>query len=176
MFTQARKYSVAETRFSFEKKEQAGELTLVFGEMVDESFHIPISELAGYSRLDIDLGKVTTLNSEGTRRLTKWLWDVHNQSADLKISMRNVSPVVTKQLLSLYGFVPDEIEIKSVLVPHYCETCDLEDRSCLVRAVDVENSPDPQKFLPPPVRCKTCQNNMEIDVDPVKYFALLTRD
>ena len=158
--------------FSYQASKQNDDLVFTLGEVIDESFDIPLNELASTSSLHVEMGRVSSLNSEGTRRLTKWLWDGHNLYPKLAISLSKVPPVVAKQLMAVRSFVPEKVTISSLLVPFYCEACDLEDRTTLVNADDVDDNVDLKKYSPEPPICKLCNKPMELDVIPEMYFAL----
>lgn len=162
-------------KFQYQITRQGRELQLSIDQNLDGPFEVALTEIAGAEALHIDLTRVNGINSEGTRQFTKWLWEAHVNDPALAIKLKNVPPVVARQLVAMKSYIDEAVETESVFVPYFCDGCDIEDRSTLVRASEVRAAPDLREFRPAPPVCKTCGKAMDMDIVPDKYFSLLLR-
>jgi hypothetical protein len=140
---------------------------------IESDFDIPLSVYAHANVLKIDMQKVDLIDSEGTRLLVKWFWEVEKVRPGLQVKMEKVGPVIVRQFSMVKDFLSPNVVVESIFVPLFCESCDLEDLSTLVSADEVRALGDIAQFMPKLVPCPKCNVPMELDCDPSKYFNVL---
>lgn len=162
------------SKFNYQLTRNGGQVRVAVLQPIDGPFEIPVPSVDGAETLSLDFAAVDGLNSEGTRQLTKWLWEVHVNTPAMSIRLERVTPAVARQLIAMKSYIDEAVETDSVYVPFFCDACDAEDRSTLVQAREVrEFEGDLRNFVPAAPKCPTCGKPMELDVVPDKYFSLL---
>jgi anti-anti-sigma regulatory factor len=157
------------------KHEADGELILEISGMIDENSTFADVSVPESMPLVLDLSGIERLNSMG---LMVWLEWMKTLGRKRMIKLRKCPPPVVDQISILRGFVPLGGVVESVQVPYVCGSCQNEELVLAVRGHDyVEETADRKEGLTVPVTkaCPKCQEEMEIDVVPAKYFAFLRK-
>jgi hypothetical protein len=134
---------------------------------------ISISALEKSEIIEIEFGDLDYINSSGIRNLTKWFRELESAYPSLSIRLEKVPPIVARALLYIEEVLPKKLQITSLYVPFFCDSCCKEDYSLLVTQAEVQDSFD--KVVSAVVLCQTCKSKMTMDVGPEKYLALLRR-
>lgn len=137
---------------------------------INEDFEFP-REMGTLKAIRMDLSKVSYINSEGTRRLNSWIWEMEKSLPALSIELEKVPPVVARQLSLIRVQTANNVTIKSIYVPYYCTNCDSDDETLVVceqigAAANIESNL-------PKMTCAKCGSSMEVDVEPKAYCAIL---
>lgn len=123
------------------------------------------------STLEIDMDRVTTINSVGLREFRSWVHSLRNS----KIQLSRVPKVIIDQLNMVAGLVPPQTEVLSFYVPYFSEPLDEEKHFLFRRGSQFNVSPEGQvSFTYPDVR-NSENSPMPLDVNPLRYFAFLER-
>ena len=124
-------------------------------------------------KLIFDLEEVTLLNSAGLRLWILWM---RSLDASIKIVFQRCPRIVVDQMNILNGFVPPNSEVISFYVPYYCEECDNEDENLIENGKDFQQGEEINKNSEGLIRkCAKCNEEMDMDVIPEKYFRFLTK-
>jgi ABC-type transporter Mla MlaB component len=112
----------------------------------------------------INLSEVRRINSAGTR---EWINFIRVLSVAAQVTLTHCSPATVQQLNAIYNF-RGAAKIRSVLVPYWCDACDLyEDKLC-----NVEGLHGAVPSLPPE-RCHKCGGPLECEELFERYFQFL---
>lgn len=118
--------------------------------------------------LKLHMGRITSINSIGVRKFLAFVmgwaprrFEFYECTPDF-ISNINIIP-------QMLGNPPDPTQVKSFFIPYACESCKrlekvLVERDSLKRGADGVVSVPTRK-------CAKCAVDMELDVEPVEYFA-----
>lgn len=146
-------------------QQKAGQvLKLEFAGQVDEDATLGSVSLAGASQVDIDLGKITAINSCGIREWIKW---IKTAGPDAKVVYRNCPKVIVDQINMVAGFLPTNGTVESFFVPYYCDGNGNEKMVLFSKGKEF----GPGGVKPPnPVKDEESGEEMEMDVIEAKYF------
>ena len=114
------------------------------------------------ARLVLNMARVRYVNSEGSRRLLRWL---EAAAAHASITAELCSPVVV-DLINMVPVFADLMRVESVIVPIECPECMHEDDL----RVHVPVGGRPAIELP---HCPECDAELELAVLEDRYFAFL---
>lgn len=157
--------------FTFEIQANDSSAIISAHDVINDGFEIPLEQLKGFDTAILDLDDVDWINSEGIRRFIKWLWEVEDKLSGLKISVVKLQPIVVRQLNLIRSQFSKNMQIESVYVPYYCDSCDLDDKSLLVGRQEIQALPADES-LKKEVKCPSCGESMEMDVVD-DYFAMM---
>lgn len=151
-------------------------INLKFSGSISELANFPDLNLENISQLALDFGEVPYINSAGVRRWVKWMWGIEKENSKLNFSIQRCSSRIVRQILAINNFIPKTTEIKSFLVPYYCEN-DSENLEKLFQVqASFKDSPEALvEKLNEVVKCPKCGNPMELDALPEDYFTLIQR-
>lgn len=127
---------------------------------INEDFEIPLECIVGFDLVRLDLSQIRTINSEGTRQFRNWLFEIEEKLVGVKVKIIKIQPVVVRQFTMMHNYFNDSVEIESVFVPFYCETCDHDDVDTLVTAKDAA---EPAK-LTKDKKCSKCGQQLLMDI------------
>ncbi len=155
-------------QFKAEKQQNNGELVVKLAGHVDEDATFSGVELAGATKVVIDLEGVTAINSCGIREWIKWIRTAAGGSV---VHYRNCPKVIVDQINMVDGFLPSGGKVESFYVPYYSDASGNE-KMILFR--------DGQEFkgneIFPPAEVKDDSGEvMEMDVIEAKYFKFLQK-
>ena len=139
---------------------------------IDEHTDMPDFGLQTDEILKIDFSRVKILNSYGTRLLvrTTRAWEPR------PMEFHNCSPVVIDTInvvQAILGTEPMPRRIVSFSIPYICEESS-DTAELLVRFDDIKWEDDYP--IAPPMKCPSCQKDMELDVEPEVFFAFMRFD
>lgn len=114
----------------------------------------------------LDLAGVRHINSFGVREWLGFIGERRRRGG--KLVLERCSTAVVNQMNLVAGFV-EGAEVRSVMLPFYCETCNREEN----RLLDVTGPKPPE--VPPAVRCSVCGDEAEFDDVPESFLTFLRR-
>ncbi|NCN95456.1 MAG: hypothetical protein GW917_01910 [Bdellovibrionales bacterium] len=133
---------------------------------IDEESSFEELDLNGVAKMEVDLGKVSAINSVGIREWIKWSKTL--ASVPL-IQIDNCPKVVVDQVNMVAGFLPPNAKMESFFVPYYSDDSGEEMMVLFKKGEHFDES-----GVRPPEGLKDSEGNeMEIDVIEAKYFKFL---
>lgn len=121
--------------------------------------------LDGTKEINLDLGKVTYINSIGVRQWIIWTMKIPR---DCKVKMVNCPFVFASQASMVMGFLTPNMTIESVRLPYACESCAFEESYLASRGKDYEYPAGPgissKVMIPEQRECPKCKKP-ELDPD-----------
>lgn len=117
---------------------------------------------AAKERVVLHLAGVRRINSCGVREWIGFLQRLQGQVDAVELEL--CSPVMVRQL-SMIATMRGDAEVRSILVPYFCEDCDDE------RTVPLEMAPGARPTLAETAPCPGCGGEMELDDTPESYLA-----
>ncbi len=146
---------------------RAGEVVqLTFGGEVTEASDFPDLKLEGVTRVDLNVGGVTYINSGGVQGWTNWVRDFGQRFPKTLLSLEKLPLILTRQLISVKGFVPRNSRIQSFYALYYCPDCDQEAQKLLIVGKDFRFDKTQPELIDSQaeMKCATCAKPMEIDM------------
>lgn len=152
--------------FSLNKSQEGDLLKISIDGHIDEESTFEEFPLDGISTIQIDLEKVSAINSVGIREWIKWSKSLAGVSA---IEVHHCPKVVVDQVNMVAGFLPPNAKVQSFYVPYYSEDSGEEEMVLFKRGEHFD-----ENGVNPPEGLKDSDGNeMEIDVIEAKYFKFL---
>jgi hypothetical protein len=142
--------------------------TVIFKGVIDETASFDKVKLGSENEVNLDLGKVEMITSNGIRIWLKWLASL-DQSR--KYSILSCSTVFINQANLISGLIPKWMAILSVELPYYCEKCGHTFDRTLKLAPDSGPIPQVQEKIP----CPQCDGTAEFEAIPERYFHFLKK-
>ncbi len=133
----------------------------------------PIQDVEGVQHLIMDLKDVILINSGGIRLWLQWMNGIKLLSPNLIITLVHVPKVIIDQINTFRNFIPSPYIVKSLVVPYFCERCNLGQDELLERNVNFSEVAEDFNLKFPEVVCHHCNKPMELDVFPDQYFKFL---
>ncbi len=135
----------------------------------------PILNLDGMKALDLDIGKVTYINSGGIRNWIVWIFELNKNYPLVDFVFHHIPPIIISQITNIDSFIPKKSKIKSVYIPFFCDHCGasasrLFEPQQLFEAAKSKNEMIAEMS---DMTCPKCSKPMEIDVFPDKYLTCL---
>ena len=160
--------------FSYKTTAKDNALLVSVHNSINEEFEIPLKEFENHKNVLIDLSRVGMINSEGTRRFSKWLFSIEETLPNVQVKLEKLQPVIVRQFNLILTYFGKNVEISSIFVPYYCQHCDKDDNETLVTLNQLGGSVDQAAFNLQSKPCKKCGSNMEPDVNE-KYLFILKK-
>ncbi len=152
--------------FKMTQSKEGDVLKLSLDGHIDEESVFESLDLGGVSKISIDLGKVSAINSVGIREWVKWSKGL---SAVPQIQIENCPKVVVDQVNMVAGFLPPNAKMESFFVPYYSDDSGEEVMVLFKRGEHFDDN-----GVRPPEGLKDSEGNeMEIDVIEAKYFKFI---
>lgn len=139
--------------------------------VLDENCQLPEFTEVIPGRLEINLERLTMINSLGCRRWAQWIKT--QAKAKGGVTLVKCSPAVVHQVNILAGFLPDHVRVDSFFVPYYCEGCGFEDRVLLTRGHEFDEHG--HISFAQEIPCPSCKSIMEMEVMRDRYFRFLNK-
>lgn len=134
-------------------------------------FNLP---LEGVQELNLEMSKVTYINSIGVRHWILWTLKIPK---DCKVDLIEAPFVFASQANTVLGFMSERMFFRSIRVPYACEECGAEEMYTAVRGTDFEYSTaghPPRVSLPLEKPCLKCTaGKLEQDFVMEKTFAFV---
>jgi hypothetical protein len=139
---------------------------------VGEGAAIFAHDLRGATKVELNLEKLTYINSVGVKAWIQWLMHV---PASAPVIIKNAPLVIVNQASTVSGFLPLHAEIESFTAPFICPKCDTESNALLSRGKDYEYATKQaaSTISVSTVLCAKCRATTEPDFMPAKVFAFL---
>lgn len=139
--------------------------------ILDETCSLPEFDGGINGHLEINLERLTMINSLGCRKWAQWI----KAQAQAKggVTLVKCSSAVVHQFNILAGFLPAQVRVDSFYVPYYCEGCGHEDRVLLTRGHEFDGAS--QLSFSEELPCPSCKSIMEMEVMRERYFKFLDK-
>jgi|GEM_PF-3048095 len=134
-------------------------------------FTLPLDET---KEINLDLEKMTYINSIGVRQWILWTMKIPN---DCVVKLHNCPFVIASQASMVVGFLTKKMTLESIRLPYACENCNFEEMYFAVRGKDYEypiNGHPPRISIPEHRECPKCKAaQLEPDLIREKSFKFL---
>lgn len=147
------------------------------GEMegpIGESCLLFTIKLDQVTQINLDMSKVTSINSIGVKHWIMWTLRIPRNCL---VAIINCPYVIVSQASTVVGFVTPAFKIESFRAPFTCEDCSHEEICLLSRGKEYEyaiSGSAPNLALPEDMICGKCRKGkMEPDFLPEKTFKFL---
>lgn len=155
-------------QFKADKQQNGGEFTVTLQGHIDEDATFNGVELAGASKVVVDLDGVTAINSCGIREWVKW---IRTAPPAAPVVYRKCPKVIVDQINMVAGFLPDNGKVESFYVPYYSDNSGNEKMILFKDGAEFKGN---EVFPPTEVKDETGEV-MEMDVIEAKYFKFLQK-
>jgi hypothetical protein len=136
-------------------------LTLV-GTIDERADLTPLRDLESASRVVLDLGGVTRINSVGVR---EWIRAMRAIPSSIEVVWERVAPVMVSQIAMIANF-HGHSRIESFLAPYFCPECDAEQTFLLTPAEHLADG----KAVAPIRDCPECGDPLVFDDIEADYL------
>jgi hypothetical protein len=151
--------------FRIDRDERAGRLVLAVSGVIDEHADLkPLTDVRG--DVEISLRGVRRINSFGVRA---WIDVMRKIPRETRLTFIECPPPVVDQINMVHGFLGHG-QLVSFYSPMICEECDEQEDELF----EVSKCRALGGKLPP-VKCKRCGNDMEVD-DLEEQYLLFVRE
>ncbi len=155
-------------QFQIEKRKDGESLVVTVKGSIDEDAVLASVGFDGAQTIQLDLDKVSSINSCGIREWIKWLKTAPPSS---KIVYKNCPKIIVDQINMVAGFLPENGKVDSFYVPYFNENSGAE-KMVLFRS---GNEFKDGELKPPPEVKDEGGEPMEMDVIEAKYFKFLKK-
>lgn len=126
------------------------------------------------TKMDVDGGKMTYINSVGVK---KWILWNSRIPATAAFRLRNLPLVMINQASTVQGFLPAHAVVESFFAPYMCPDCSKEETVLLKLGQDYDygSAAAPKRITLPKKTCSKCNVEMEPDFLEAKAFTFLDR-
>ncbi len=142
---------------------------------IQGSCELPALDMQGVSEVDLDIGKITYINSGGIRNWIVWMGDLSKKFPEVSFVFRQIPPIMVSQITNVDLFIPKKAKIKSVFIPFFCDHCGATATRLFEPEKYFEQSKTKEEILALmcDMSCPQCSKPMEMDAFPEKYLACL---
>ncbi len=142
---------------------------------IQGSCQLPELDMNGVTELDMDVGKVTYINSGGIRNWILWMVQLSKNFPAVDIVFRELPPILVSQITNVDSFIPKKSKIKSVFIPFFCDHCGATATRLFEPEKYFEQSKSKEEILAKmcDMTCPQCAKPMEMDAFPEKYLTCL---
>ena len=164
---------MSELKFSQIVKKNTLHLTLE-GE-IQATGVLPQLDMSGLKELDLDIGKITYINSGGIRNWLVWISELNKKFPSMEFVFRQIPPIMVSQITNVDSFIPKKSKIKSIYIPFFCDHCGASATRLFdpQKYFEASNSKEEILAAMSEMACPKCSQNMEMDAFPEKYLACL---
>lgn len=150
------------------KMNKAGDsLTVQMMGSIDEDTNFAQLNIAGNSKVTLDLKDLKSINSCGIREWIKWL----GGAGSAQITFVNCPKVIVDQVNMVDGFLPANGKVQSFFVPYFNEDSGSEKNILFTYGKEFTEGQ-----VNPPAGIKDEEGNeMEMDVVEAKYFKFIKK-
>ena len=139
-------------------------ITLTVTGCIDERSDLsPLLSVSGANTLVLDLAGVERINSVGVR---DWIETMRRIPADVAVYWERTAVPMVSQLTMIANF-HGHSQIRSIMAPYYCNTCDLEHQILLT----VDKALTSPPYAAPSFDCPDCGEPTVFDEMEEDYFA-----
>ena len=139
-------------------------LILHFFGALNEDAKIPPQNFKDVSEIQVNLEKMTQINSVGIR---SWIQFINTIPISAKVILNHVPRILILQANAVAGFFPKNSEIASYEVPYFCEYCN--------KTFSSFSSEKDSDKVAETTKCPKCKTDSELDVIKPNYFKFLDR-
>lgn len=163
------------TSFKASQSVEKNTLHLTLEGEIQATCALPELNMAGVKELDLDVGKVTYINSGGIRNWIVWMLELNKKFPSVEFVFREIPPIIVSQITNIDSFIPKNAKIKSVFIPFYCEHCGASATKLFEPGKYFEDAKPKEEILAAmsEMTCPKCSQPMEVDAFPEKYLACL---
>lgn len=155
-------------QFKAEKVLNGSEASVVVSGHIDEDATFGSIDLAGATKVIVDLDGVTAINSCGIREWIKW---IRTAAPSVPVVYRNCPKIIVDQINMVAGFLPEYGKVESFYVPYYSDASGNEKMILFKEGAEFKGSE-----VNPPAEVKDEDGSlMEMDVIEAKYFKFLQK-
>lgn len=141
---------------------------------ISESNSIFTASLNGVKEVNIDLDKMTFINSIGVKN---WVSLMTRLPPRTQVSLYNCPLVMINQVSMVKGFLPENGFVQSFKAPYHCDSCRAEEILLAIRGEDYEyassNGGEVKVNLLEEKPCPKCGQEMSLDFSIAKTLAFL---
>ena len=148
--------------FKLEVKKHNKEVRLVFSGSLNEQATLEDFDFATAESILIDLKDIQAINSVGVRT---WLGFARKLPKDKKVIFQNLPKVWVDQCNMIKNFIPENLQIESLEIPYFCETCE--------KTTKVNTAASQIEKVSPVMDCASCKKSAILDILPEQYFKFL---
>ncbi len=163
--------------FKASQIKEEGILHLSMEGEIQATCDFPILNLDGIKKLDLDIGKVTYINSGGIRNWIVWIVELNKNYPHVDFVFQQIPPIIISQISNIDSFIPKKSKIKSVYIPFFCDHCGASASRLFEPQQYFEAAKSKTEIIAAmsDMSCPKCTKPMEIDAFPDKYLTCLER-
>ncbi len=150
-------------------------LQLVLEGEIQGSCLLPELDMKDITALDMDIGKITYINSGGIRNWIIWMVQLTKNNPSVDFVFRQIPPIMISQITNVDSFIPKKSKIVSVFIPFFCDHCGASASRLFEPEKYFQQSKSKEEILALmcDMTCPKCSKPMEMDAFPEKYLTCL---
>ena len=153
------------SKFEIQLIQKIPKLEIKISGKMDEDANLDKLKVEGFSELNVDLEKVTLINSCGVRTWVNWAKSVPE---NIPVVVENCPRFFVDNANMVLGFFPKNFLIQTFEVPYLCDACD-----AYTKIVVKNTGPGFEASIPQSLVCPKCGKDAEMDVMSSSYFKFL---
>ena len=163
--------------YKFSQLQDGDVLDLVIEGQIDEESNFPNTQLRGVKTLKLNVENVSFINSAGVRKWILWNRELASAHPDLAQTYVKLPTVLSRQVVSIDGFIDRSAKIESMVIPFYCEGCEKGFKILFEKSTQLLNKSITEIISSGEILevCPDCGISAEVDGNPQHYLALMTR-
>ncbi len=139
------------------------EVVLKFIGSIDEDANFEKVLAIKSKKFIFDFNKIELINSCGIR---EWINFIDKVDDGTEIIYKNCPQIIIEQMNMVHGFIKKGATVESLYAPYYCDQCDEEYKEHIETSLVKDGKA-------PSLKCKTCNESMELDAIEEQYFNFL---
>jgi hypothetical protein len=160
-------YNSFMSNFNFSIKNTGSKIIVKLSGRLDERAILKPIETASGTVLEIDLGELGSLNSNGIRL---WILWAHGLEEAVEVSLVHCPSNFLSMAGLLKNALPNRFNIRSISVPYFCEKCE----QAFNTPLELKKSQRPES-IPEHALCPKCGIEANLDMEPDIFFRFLEK-
>ena len=147
---------------------------IVFDKEISEKLNVPDIDFSTCDLVQLDMREFSFINSLGIQKWVQWSNPIKE---NIRVEMTGVHYSFLQFESLMMGFLPEGLEIHSIVLPYFCDSCENEsDHSYDIYLLDKSNKNEKDlmaKLSEAP--CSHCAEVAELDTRPKDVANILLR-
>ena len=162
-------------KFTQVKKGQTLEFTIEG--QIDDHSEFPTVAFTDIDQLNINVSNVSFINSGGVRKWILWNREIGIDKPNFDLTYIDLPTVLSKQVVSIDGFIASTAKLQSMIIPFYCDECGHGFKCLFEKGMTLGGRTAAEMIslgciITP---CPKCSKSAEVDGNPKHFTNLMNR-
>ncbi len=163
--------------FQFSQSKSGDILDFTIQGHINDESQFPNVDLSGVTKVNINVENVSFINSGGVRKWMVWGREIGLDKGALDVTYIHLPTVLSKQVVSIDGFIASAAKLKSLVIPFYCEECEHAFKGIFEKGSTLNNKSAAEMIASGKIEmpCPKCAFISEVDGNVKQFIGLLSR-